>query len=127
LTFITALLQPHLATVSQNGRTKRQNLSTWKHTNTHAHRNQNKTSCGISRNLAHWNILFYFQFDTSQIIVGTVFLGHAGVYALASLGLSWMTDRTSRNVLHLFVLSGATISLVGYCFIGPLPFIPIEQ
>ncbi|CAL8093265.1 unnamed protein product [Orchesella dallaii] len=64
------------------------------------------------------------QFGLSPVETGLVFVINGGIYAISAPGWGWFCDRTSEP--KYITLAGAILVTVGFLFIGPVPFIPIE-
>ncbi|ODM98602.1 MFS-type transporter SLC18B1 [Orchesella cincta] len=64
------------------------------------------------------------QFGLSPVETGLVFVINGGVYAISAPAWGWFCDTTSEP--KLVTLAGAILITIGFLFIGPVPFIPIE-
>ncbi|ODM97535.1 MFS-type transporter SLC18B1 [Orchesella cincta] len=79
------------------------------------------TSVGVlSCNLEH----HLEQFQLNKLQIGAVFILNGGVYAVTAPVWGWICDRTEDQ--KLITLAGAVFTILGFIFIGPIPYFPLD-
>lgn len=62
------------------------------------------------------------RFNLSPVVLGLMFVINGGTYAVTAPGWGWLCD--SRLHPKVATILGAILVAVGFCLIGPAPFIP---
>ncbi|XP_012275314.1 MFS-type transporter SLC18B1 [Orussus abietinus] len=62
------------------------------------------------------------QFDLSPVVLGLMFVINGGIYALTAPVWGWLCDKHPKP--KVATLIGCILVMIGFCLIGPAPFIP---
>ncbi|XP_023213749.1 MFS-type transporter SLC18B1-like, partial [Centruroides sculpturatus] len=65
------------------------------------------------------------EFGLSPVLLGTIFIVIGAIYALGSPIWGFLCDKLHGRYTHILCTVGIFLSLIGFLFIGPVPFIPI--
>jgi len=71
------------------------------------------------------NYEMYFQFEIGKVTIGSVFILSGGVYAFTAPFWGWLCDSSYMDPKNITML-GSVFSIIGFCLIGPLPFVPVD-
>ncbi|ODM95539.1 hypothetical protein Ocin01_11153, partial [Orchesella cincta] len=63
-------------------------------------------------------------FQLNKLAVGAVFILNGGVYAVTAPVWGWICDHTDHQ--KLITLAGAIFTILGFIFIGPVPYFPYD-
>ncbi|CAL8142736.1 unnamed protein product [Orchesella dallaii] len=74
----------------------------------------------LSGNLEH----HLEQFQLNKLAVGSVFILNGGVYAVTAPAWGWICDHTENQ--KKITLAGAIFTILGFIFIGPVPYFPSD-
>ncbi|XP_034938176.1 MFS-type transporter SLC18B1-like [Chelonus insularis] len=64
------------------------------------------------------------QFELSPVVLGLMFVINGGTYAVTAPCWGWLCDRRLRP--KIVTISGCIFVMIGFCLIGPAPFIPSQ-
>ncbi|XP_033212868.1 MFS-type transporter SLC18B1-like isoform X2 [Belonocnema kinseyi] len=65
------------------------------------------------------------EFDLGPVIVGLMFVINGGTYALTAPAWGWFCDKRFHPKIATVV--GCVLVMIGFCLIGPAPFIPYPK
>lgn len=70
------------------------------------------------------NLIVIAQFNLNKLAVGVVFVLYGGVYTVTAPAWGWICDHTEKQ--KIITCIGAVFTIIGFVFIGPVPYFPYD-